>query len=247
VRNNDVGLSHAIVFAAIRDSFAMLAPRVQFRNPVMLGVYVGSIFATLIGFATAFGATGGARRATFVLAIAAWLWLSILLANFAEALAEEWGKARAATLRSMGRNMHAKRLLGSNRREYRLVEAGTLRRGDLVLVEANDIIPADGTVIEGAASVSEGEVTGESAPVLRAPRRDLSFVRRGTHVLSDWLVVRVRSREGFFDPMVTIWEGTRGSGTPQEIVWSMLLATAPIAFLLSRPGRALAVKSAELR
>jgi K+-transporting ATPase ATPase B chain len=129
--------------------------------------------------------------------------------------------------------MHAKRLLGSNRREYRLVEAGTLRRGDLVLVEANDIIPADGTVIEGAASVSEGAVTGESAPVLRAVRRDCSFVRRGTRVLSDWLVVRVRSREGFFDPMVTIWEGTRGSGTPQEIVWSMLLATAPIAFLLS--------------
>jgi K+-transporting ATPase ATPase B chain len=228
-----VGLSRAIVSAAIRDSFAMLAPRVQFRNPVMFGVYVASIFATLIGFAAAFGAADGARRAAFVLAIAAWLWLSILLANFAEALAEQWGKARAATLRSMGRNMPAKRLLGSSRTEYRLVEAGALRRGDLVLVEANDIIPADGTVIEGAASVSEGEVTGESAPVLRAPRRDLSSVRRGTHVLSDWLVVRVRSREGFFDPMVTISEVSRRSRTPQEIAGSMLLAAATIAFLLA--------------
>jgi K+-transporting ATPase ATPase B chain len=226
-------LSRAIVSAAMRDSLAKLAPRMQFRNPVTLGVYVASIFTTLIGLATAFVATDGGRRAAFVLAIAAWLWLSVLLANFAESVAAEWGKARAATLRSMGRNVYAKRLLGTNRSDYRLVEAGALRRGDLVLVEANDIIPADGTVIEGAASVSEGAVTGESAPVLRAVRRDCSFVRRGTHVLSDWLVVRVRSREGFFDPMVTIWEGTRGSGTPQEIVWSMLLATAPIAFLLS--------------
>jgi K+-transporting ATPase ATPase B chain len=226
-------LSRAIVFAAFWDSLAKLAPRVQFRNPVTLGVYVASIFTTIIGLATAFIATDGGRRAAFVLAIAAWLWLSVLLANFAESVAAEWGKARAATLRSMGRNMYAKRLLGTNRSDYRLVEAGALRRGDVVLVEANDIIPADGTVIDGAASVSEGAVTGESAPVLRAAGRDFSSVRRGTHVLSDWLVVRVRSREGFFDPMVTIWEGTRGSGTPQEIVWSMLLATAPIAFLLS--------------
>src|ERR1019366_2118467 len=219
-------LSRAIVSAAMRDSLAKLAPRVQFRNPVTLGVYVGSIFTTIIGLATAFVATDGGRRAAFVLAIAAWLWLSVLLANFAESVAAEWGKARAATLRSMGRNLYAKRLLGTNRSEYRLVEAGTLRRGDLVLVEANDIIPADGTVIEGAASVSEGEVTGESAPVLRAPRRDLSFVRRGTHVLSDWLVVRVRSREGFFDPMVTIAEVKRRSRTPQEIAVSILLAAA---------------------
>jgi K+-transporting ATPase ATPase B chain len=226
-------LSRAIVSAAIRNSLTKLVPRVQFRNPVTLGVYVASIFTTIFGLATAVGATDGARRAAFVLAIAAWLWLSVLLANFAESVAAEWGKARAATLRSMGRNLYAKRLLGTNRSEYRLVEAGTLRRGDLVLVEANDIIAADGTVIEGAASVSEGAVTGESAPVLRAVRRDVSYVSRGTRVLSDWLVVRVRSREGFFDPMVTIWEGARGSGTPQEIVLSMLLATAPIAFLLS--------------
>jgi potassium-transporting ATPase ATP-binding subunit len=240
MRNNDVPgvrlvpslLSRAIISAAMRNSLAKLAPRVQFRSPVTLGVYVGSVFATIIGVAMAFGATGGARRVHFVLAIAAWLWLSVLLANFAEAVEEEWVKARAAALRSVGGHSRAKRLLGRNRSEYRLVEADTLRRGDVVLVEANDIIPADGTVIEGAASVSEGAVTGESAPVLRAADRELSSVRRGTHVLSDWLVVRVRSREGFFDPMVTLSEGTRRSHTPWEIVLSMLLVTATIAFLL---------------
>jgi K+-transporting ATPase ATPase B chain len=205
---------------------------VQFRNSATLGVYVGSIFTTIVGILAAFNATDGAWRAEFILAIAAWLWLSILLANFAEAVAVEWAKARAATLRSMGGQLHAKRLLGSNRREYCLVDADTLRRGDVVLVEANDIIPADGTVIEGAASVSEAAVTGESAPVLRSAGPEFSFVRCGAHVLSDWLVVRVRSREGFFDPIVTISEVTRRSRTPHEIALSMVLVTATIAFLL---------------
>ena len=225
-------LSRASVSAAFRDSLAKVGPRVQFRNSATLGVYAGSIFTTVLGIVTAFNATDGARRAAFVLAIAAWLWLSILLANFAEAIAVEWAKARAATLRSMGGRLHAKRLLGLNRSEYRLVDADTLRRGDIVLVEVNDIIPADGTVIEGAASVSEAAVTGESAPVLRAAGPDVSFVRCGTHVLSDWLVVRVRSREGFFDPIVTISEVARRSRTPQEVALSMLLVTATIAFLL---------------
>jgi K+-transporting ATPase ATPase B chain len=225
-------LSRAIVSAAFRDSFSKLAPRVQFRNSATLGVYVGSIFTTIVGILAAFDATDGAWRAEFILAIAAWLWLSILLANFAEAVAVEWAKARAATLRSMGGQLHAKRLLGSNRREYCLVDVDTLRRGDVVLVEANDIIPADGTVIEGAASVSEAAVTGESAPVLRSAGPEFSFVRCGAHVLSDWLVVRVRSREGFFDPIVTISEVTRRSRTPHEIGLSMVLVTATIAFLL---------------
>src|SRR5580658_4581891 len=211
-------LRRTLITAATRDSLKKLAPHAQFRNTLTFGVYVGSIFATGVGIAMAFGAT---RGSAFILSIAAWLWLSILLTDFAEAIAEEWYKARAAALRSIGMNVYAKRLLGSNRSEYRLVEAGTLRRGDVVLVEANDIIPADGTVIEGAASVSEGEVTGESAPVLRAADRNLSFVRRGTRVLSDWLVVRVRSREGFFDPMVTISEGIRRTRTTSEISLSI--------------------------
>jgi K+-transporting ATPase ATPase B chain len=128
--------------------------------------------------------------------------------------------------------MQAKRLLGPKRGEYRLVDAGTLRRGDVVLVEADDIMPADGTVIEGAASVSEAAVTGESAPVLRAASPHLSSVRCGTHVLSDWLVVRVRSREGFFDPIVTISELTARSRKPPELALSLLVVTATVAFLL---------------
>ncbi len=120
-----------------------------------------------------------------------------------------------------------------HRCEYQIVESATLRRGDVVLVETNDVIPADGTVIDGAASVSEGAVTGEAAPVLRAMDRNCSSVRRGTRVLSDWLVVRVGSRDGFFDPIVTIWEGTRSPGTRQEIAWSALLATASLVFLFA--------------
>jgi K+-transporting ATPase ATPase B chain len=223
--------SRTILAAAIRDSFVRLAPRVQFRNHVSFGVYVGGIFTTILGVATAFGGIGDARGSLFIFAIAAWLWLSILLASFAEALAEEWGKARAAMLRSMGRHVKAKRLLGTDRSDYHLVGADTLRRGDVVLVEAGDMIPADGAVIEGTASVSESAITGESAPVLRAAGGTFSFVRRGTHVLSDWLVVRVKSREGFFDPMVTISEGTERPRTRQEIVLSSLLAAATIAFL----------------
>jgi K+-transporting ATPase ATPase B chain len=213
----------------MRNSLAKLAPRVQLRNAVTLGVYAGSIFTTIIGGAMSFG---GARRSAFILAIAACLWVSVLVANFAEALADEWYRARAAMLQSMGGYVQAKQMLGSNRSDYRLVEAGELRRGDVVLVEANDIIPADGTVVEGAAWVSEAAVTGESAPVLRAADRHLSFVRRGTHVLSDWLVVRVRSREGFFDPMITISEGACSSRSPREIALSILLPTATIGFLL---------------
>jgi K+-transporting ATPase ATPase B chain len=225
-------LSRAIVLAAFRDSLAELAPRVQFRRSATLGVYVGSIFTTVIGLVMVFGATDGARHAPLVLAIAAWLWLSLLLANFANAIAVRWANARAARLRSMGGPVQAKRLLGANRGEYRLVDAGTLRRGDVVLVEGNDIVPADGTVIEGAASVSEAAVTGESAPVLRRAAPHLSLVRCGTHVLSDWFVVRVRSREGFFDPIVTISELTAHSRTPQEITLSMLLVAATVVFLL---------------
>jgi potassium-transporting ATPase ATP-binding subunit len=223
-------LSGAMILAAFRDSLRTLAPRVQYRNSATFGLYVASIFMTLVGIVMLFGAPG---RAAFVLMIAAWLWLSVLLANFADAMAVEWAKARAATLGSVGGERHAKRLLGTDHKEYRLVGAGTLRRGQVILVEANDIIPADGTVIEGAASVSEAAVTGESAPVLRAASPHSSSVRCGTHVLSDWLVVRVTCREGsFFDPIVTTSELTARSRTPLEIASSMLLVAAAIAFLL---------------
>jgi len=221
-----------MILAAFLDSLKKLSPRVQFRSATTFGVYVGGIFTTIVGLVMIWGATASAHRAVLMLAIGAWLWLSVLSANFMDAIAVEWVRARAARLGSPGGRAQAKRLLGTSRHEYRLVDAGTLHRGDVVLVEANDIMPADGTVIEGAASVSEAAVTGESAPVLRAVGPHLSSVRCGTQVLSDWLVVRVRSREGFFDPMVSISEVTGHFRTPLEIAWLMLLSAATIAFLL---------------
>jgi potassium-transporting ATPase ATP-binding subunit len=212
-----------MILAAFLDSLTKLDPRVQIRNSTTFGLYVGSIVTTIVGLAS---------RTAFMLEIAAWLWLSVLVANFADAIAVAWAKARAARLGSIGGPTQAKRLLGTNRNHYCLVDAGTLHRGDLVLVEANDIMPADGTVIDGAASVGEGAVTGESAPVLRSAGPQLSSVRCGTQVLSDWLVVRVRSREGFFDPMISISEVTGHSRTPLEMALVMLLVAATITFLL---------------
>jgi potassium-transporting ATPase ATP-binding subunit len=222
-----------MILAAFLDSLTKLNPRVQIRNSATFGLYVGSIFTTIVGLVMLISATGDARRTEFMLEIAAWLWLSVLVANFADAVAVAWAKARAARLGATAGRTQAKRLLGTNRNHYCLVDAGTLHRGDLVLVEANDIMPADGTVIDGAASVSEGAVTGESAPVLRAAGPQLSSVRCGTQVLSDWLVVRVRSREGFFDPMISISEVTGHSRTPLETALLMLLVAATIAFLLA--------------
>jgi len=210
---------------------AQLAPRKQFQNSATFGVYVGSIVATIGGLVMASAAID-VPHPGFLLTVAAWLWLSVVLSNFVGALAEEWAQARAAALRSVGGPLHAKRLLDPGRKEYRLVDADTLRRGDLVLVEANDVIPADGTVVDGVASVSEAAITGESAPVLRAAAPDLASVRCGTHVLSDWLVVRVRSREGFFDPMISVSQITRRSRSSTEVALSMLLVTATVALLL---------------
>jgi potassium-transporting ATPase ATP-binding subunit len=218
-----------MILAAFRDSLTKLAPRAQYRDSATFGLYVVSIFLSLVGIVMLFGPHG---RVVSLLLIAAWLWLIVLSANFADAIALEWAKARAATLGSMSGQGQAKRLLGTNRGEYRLVDAATLRRGQVILVEANDIIPADGTVLEGAASVSEAAVTGESAPVLRAASPQLSSVRCGTQLLSDWLVVRVRCREGsFFDPIVTTSQLTARARTPLEIALSMSLVVAAIAFI----------------
>jgi K+-transporting ATPase ATPase B chain len=220
---------------AIKDSFAKLNPRVQFRNPVMFVVFIGSIFTTIIGIGAATGMSGNAGHPAFVLTIAAWLWLTVLFANFAEAVAEGRGKAQAATLRAMRQHVIAKRLQGPDTREYQSCEASALKRGDLVLVEANDIIPADGEVVEGVASVNESAVTGESAPVLREAGGDFSSVTGGTRVLSDWLIVRVTSREGegFLDRMIAMVEGAKRQRTPNEIALSILLAFMTIVFVLA--------------
>jgi potassium-transporting ATPase ATP-binding subunit len=157
-----------------------------------------------------------------------------VLANFVEAIAEDRLRAQAAWMRSMHRHGHAKRLLGRDRADYHVVEASALRRGDLVLVEANETIPADGEVIEGAAAVNESAVTGESAPVLRAAGGDSSSVSGGTRVLSDWLLVRVTSREGagLLDRMLATVQGQRNR-TPDEPALSLLLAMLTVVFLLA--------------
>jgi potassium-transporting ATPase ATP-binding subunit len=225
-------VSAALLSAAVRDSLRKLAPAAQWRNPLTFGLYVGIIFMAVVGVICIFGASDGTPRALFSIEVAAWLGLSVLSTGVAEATAEQWGRARAARLRSIGGNIQAKLLAGADRREYRVVDAGMLRRGDVVLIEADDVIPADGTVIDGAASVSEAAVTGESAPVLRAADRELSSVRRGTHVLSDWLVVRVRSREGFFDPISTISTGAARSLAAHDHVPWLLLGAITIGFLI---------------
>jgi len=228
-------LTRPILGAAIRGSFAKLHPWVQFRNPVMFVVYLGSIYTTLIGVLAVFGQVENEGHPVFVLVISAWLWLTVLFANFAEAVAEGRGKAQAATLRSMRQNVQAKRLRAAGSRDYERVEGGALRRDDLVLVETNDIIPADGEIVEGVASVNESAVTGESAPVLREAGGDFSSVTGGTRVLSDWLIVRVTNREGegFLDRMIALVEGAKRARTPNEIALTILLAMMTVVFLLA--------------
>jgi K+-transporting ATPase ATPase B chain len=224
-----------IVRSAIWESFRKLDPRVQIRNPVMFVVFVGSILTTIIGIGAALGEIRSEGSPGFILAVAVWLWLTVLFANFAEAVAEGRGKAQAATLRSMRRHVHAKKLFSNKKSEFRTVEAGALRKGDVVLVETGDIIPADGEIIEGVASVNESAVTGESAPVLREAGGDFSSVTGGTRVLSDWILVRVTSREGegFLDRMIAMVEGAKRRRTPNEIALSILLAMMTLVFLLA--------------
>lgn len=224
-----------ILRLGVWESFRKLDPRVQIRNPVMFVVFVGSILTTIIGIGAALGEIRNEGSPGFILAIAVWLWLTVLFANFAEAVAEGRGKAQAATLRSMRRHVHAKKLFSNKKNEYHTVEAGALRKGDVVLVETGEIIPADGEIIEGVASVNESAVTGESAPVLREAGGDFSSVTGGTKVLSDWILVRVTSREGegFLDRMIAMVEGAKRGRTPNEIALSILLAMMTLVFLLA--------------
>ena len=188
----------ALTRQALRDAVVKLSPRAQWRNPVMFVVYLGSILTTLL-FVQALGGQGEAP-AGFILAISLWLWFTVLFANFAEALAEGRSKAQAASLRGLKKSTWAKKLAGKNYEtrghergelSWLPLEADNLRKGDIVLIEAGDVIPADGEVIDGVASVDESAITGESAPVIRESGGDFSAVTGGTRVLSDWIVVRV--------------------------------------------------------
>ncbi len=224
----------AIVGQAVIDSFKKLTPQREIRNPVMFVVYVGSILTTILWIQALLGK--GEASAGFILAVSVWLWFTVLFANFAEAMAEGRGKAQAASLRKARRDIQAKRLSHpENKSEFTVVAGTTLRKGDVVLVEAGDFIPADGEVIEGIASVNESAITGESAPVIRESGGDRSAVTGGTQVLSDWLIVRVTANPGeaFLDRMISLVEGAKRQKTPNEIALDVLLAGLTIVFLLA--------------
>ncbi len=217
-------LTPDIVVPAIAESFRKLDPRLMIRNPVMFVTLVGAVLTTVAAF------PGQADRG-FVLQLALWLWFTVLFANFAEAVAEGRGKAQADSLRKARKDTFARRLRDG--REER-IPAPELQRGDLVVCEANDVIPADGEVIEGIASVDEAAITGESAPVVRESGGDRSAVTGGTKVISDRIVIRVTSEKGnaFLDRMISMVEGARRQKTPNEIALTILLSALTLTFLL---------------
>ncbi|BCQ26248.1 potassium-transporting ATPase subunit KdpB [Caballeronia sp. NK8] len=219
---------------AIVDSFRKLAPRTQLRNPVMFCVYIGSILTTVLWIAALAGQAEA--PAGFILAIALWLWFTVLFANFAEALAEGRSKAQAASLRSAKHNVMAKKLNEPHPKSpIRITTSTDLVKNDVVLVEAGDVIPADGEVIEGVASVDESAITGESAPVIRESGGDFSSVTGGTRVLSDWIVVRVTVNPGeaFLDRMIAMVEGAKRQKTPNEIALTILLVALTLVLLFA--------------
>jgi K+-transporting ATPase ATPase B chain len=223
-----------IVGEAIKDSFRKLHPRLMVRNPVMFVVYVGSFLTTGLFIQALVGR--GEAPAGFILAVSLWLWFTVLFANFAEAMAEGRGKAQAAALRQTRRTTAAKKLREPRYDSARSdVPSTELRKGDVVLVEAGDMIPGDGEVIEGASSVNEAAVTGESAPVIRESGGDRSSVTGGTQVLSDWLIVRITANPGetFLDRMISLVEGAKRQKTPNEIALSILLAALTLIFLIA--------------
>ena len=218
---------------ALGQSFVKLSPRVQIKNPVMLVVYIGAIFTTgLYGFALV-----GIRDASpgYILAIALILWFTVLFANFAEAIAESRGRAQADSLRSARKDILAKKLSDAHDpTHYTDVLSNNLKKGDIVYVTAGEQIPMDGEVIDGAASVDESAITGESAPVIRESGGDRSAVTGGTSLVSDWLIVRITAEAGesFLDKMIAMVEGASRKKTPNEIALQILLVTLTIIFLI---------------
>ena len=224
----------AIVRGAILSALIKLNPRDQVRNPVMFVVFVVSILTTVLWIQALF-ATGEAP-ARFIGWVALWLWFTILFANFAEAMAEGRGKAQAASLRQARKDVRARRLANPCRTATAsMVNGSDLRKGDIVLVQAGEIIPGDGEIIEGVASVNESAITGESAPVIREAGGDRSAVTGGTTVLSDWIVLRIAANPGqtFLDRMIALVEGAKRQKTPNEIALDILLAKLSIIFLLA--------------
>ncbi len=218
---------------AVTDAFLKLNPRHMMRNPVMFVVEIGSMLTTLLWMQALTG--HGEAQPAFIGVITLWLWFTVLFANFSEAVAEGRGKAQAEALRKTRQETQAKKLKQSQHDAgYDIVPSTSLIKDELILVEAGDIIPVDGEVSEGIASVDESAVTGESAPVIRESGGDRSAVTGGTRLLSDWLVVRVTANpgEGFLDRMIGLIEGARRQKTPNEIALNILLAAFTIIFLV---------------
>ena len=227
-------LDAALLGPAIQQAFKKLDPRIQWRNPVMFVVYVGCWLTTLLTL-QAFLAPHANASPFFVLAITLWLWFTVLFANFAEALAEGRSQAQAASLKQARQGVQARLLASANRTaSQQIVSATTLKKGDFVLVEAGDVIPADGDVVEGLASVDESAITGESAPVIRESGGDFCAVTGGTRVLSDWLIVRITqdAGAGFLDRMISLVESAKRAKTPNEIALTLLLVALTLIFLM---------------
>jgi K+-transporting ATPase ATPase B chain len=226
----------ADIGSVLAQTFTRLNPSHQIRNPVMFVVFIGSVLTTMI-FAIMLSAPGflaGSKEPVwFVGLVTFWLWFTLLFANFAEAIAEGKGKAQADSLRSARRDVSAKKLGKDGKTTT--VAANTLRKGDIILIEAGDFVPADGQIIEGIASVDESAVTGESAPVIRESGGDRDAVTGGTRVLSDWIKVRVTSDPGesFLDRMIALVESAKRQKTPNEIALSILLAAMTLIFLMA--------------
>lgn len=220
---------------AVRDSFAKLDPRVQIQNPVMFLVWLSAVMTSVLAVASIFGVQDAGVPTYYVVAIAVILWLTDLFSNFAEALAEGRGKAQADSLRAAKKDVEAHRIESGEDKEHFTVVPGTeLTRGDLVIVRAGEQIPGDGDVIEGAASVDESAITGESAPVVREAGGDRSAVTGGTTVLSDWIIVKISSEPGqsFLDKMIAMVEGAARKKTPNEIALEIFLVALSIVFIL---------------
>ncbi|MEZ6066541.1 MAG: potassium-transporting ATPase subunit KdpB [Planctomycetaceae bacterium] len=225
-------LDRKVLSESIATSIHKLDPRVQLRNPVMFAVYVGSILTTLLWINSLTTSTG--ESSGFILGVAVWLWITVLFANFAEAIAEGHGKAQAASLKASRTTVMAVRIADKSDRLAEEVSATDLKISDIVIVKAGETIPADGEVIEGVASVDESAITGESAPVVRESGGDRSSVTGGTRVISDWLIIQVKTLPGnsFLDRMIAMVEGAKRQKTPNEIALAILLAALTLIFLL---------------
>ena len=220
-----------IIWPAVGDAFKKLNPRLMVKNPVMFVTMVGAAISTVDIFRSP------KDQAAFVIQIAIWLWFTVLFANFAEAVAEGRGKAQAKALRATRTRTNANKISANNGKidKIEVVDADSLRKGDLVVVRATEIIPADGEIIMGAATVDESAITGESAPVIRECGGDRSAVTGGTRVLSDEIRIRITANpgEGFLDRMIELVEGAKRQKTPNEIALTILLAALTVVFLLA--------------